>query len=799
MFNVIIWWAVITCLGIIAFPYLYPLLKNLPDRGYSIAKTFGVLVMSYGLWFSVTFGFLPNSRGSILLLIYILALGSIYLLSRHRRSILEFISQNRRLLLAQEAVFAIGFLVLVVIRAFNPQIEATEKPMDFAFLNSSIRSPSFPPLDPWLSGHTISYYYMGYLVFGSIVQLTAVPSSVGYNLALALIFGLAASGVFGVVYNLVRIASLESHKPVHRAIPYLAGTTGVIIVLVVGNLEVLFELARSHGTGSPDFWNWLGIRELNTPYVSQHWYPTDNWWWWRASRVIGTIDGDRTLDLTITEFPFFSFLLGDMHPHVMALPFAIASVALAMDVFISHRSISLWPLREKIPYILMAAILIGSFVALNAWDLPTYLGFFLLAGLVSQLRYYGYHTKKELLGFVLWAAAIVVLAVLFYLPFYLTTGAGLYSVLGPDEAKTGLGLPIALWNSPYSRPTHIVIFWGLFLFIVLSFIVAALASYRGPKWALIPIALLPVIALVPLELFINKTGNLSPPLLVEIVQRWWAVPPALVLGAILFSRTSATLSSTTPQIEEQRPGAVDFVILMVTAGLLLIAVCETVYIKDAFRNRMNTVFKLYYQAWLFLGLASAFTIYYFYLIWDSKSLWHRIGKVTWMTGVAVLFFSTLLYPVAAIIDKTSSFRGPATLDGTAFVERVDSYEAEAIAWLKEQETNGQSVVLEANGDQYSSYGRVSSRTGYPTVLGWYGHELQWRGSDAGFRERPRDIETMYTTEDKRQIIDLFKKYNISYVFVGSLERNKYPRGTAGFHNYMDIAFQNPGVTIYKVP
>ena len=813
MFNVIVWWAVVTLLGMIAFPYLYPLLKNLPDRGYSIAKTFGILALSYSLWLSVTFGLLPNSRGSILLIAYLLALGSLYLLSRHRRGILESIRQNRRLLIAEEAVFAIAFLILVLLRAFNPQIEATEKPMDFAFLNSSIRSPSFPPLDPWLSGHTISYYYMGYLVFGSIIQLTAIPPSVGYNLSIGLIFALSASGIFGIVYNLIRIASSESTRHVHRAIPYLAGMTGVIIVLVAGNLEVIFELARAHGAGSPDFWKWLGVKELNSPYLSQHWYPTDNWWWWRATRVIGTVEGDTALDVTITEFPFFSFLLGDLHPHVMALPLAVASVALAADLFNKDRPTSLWPMREKLPYIFMAAVLIGSFGALNAWDLPTYLGFFLLAGLVSHLRYYGHHPRRKLLGFVLWSATLVALAAILYSPFYLTTGAGLYSTLGPDDAKGGL--PMALWNGPFSRPAHIFIFWGFFLFITMSLIVAAVLSSKGAKWLPIPMVLLPVFALIPVEFVISQKGNVSPSYLVEIVQRWWPLFPALVSGVVLFSRMTARRQSPAMPPEEMRSRAMDFAILMALVGLLLIAVCETVFIRDVFRNRMNTIFKFYYQAWLFLGLASTFTIYYFCYNWRGKGVWQRASKTGWMTAVAALFILTILYPMASVIDKTSNFKGSATLDGTAFVQRVDPYEAEAIAWLQKQETNGlvlsaslsssttrgqgPPVVLEANGDQYSSYGRVSSRTGFPTVLGWYGHELQWRGNDAGFRDRPKDIEAMYTTEDKRQVMDIFKKYEVAYVFVGSLERSKYPRGIAGFQSYMDIAFQNPGVTIYRVP
>jgi uncharacterized membrane protein len=85
---------------------------------------------------------------------------------------------------------------------------------------------------------------------------------------------------------------------------------------------------------------------------------------------------------------------------------------------------------------------------------------------------------------------------------------------------------------------------------------------------------------------------------------------------------------------------------------------------------------------------------------------------------------------------------------------------------------------------------VSVATGLPTVRGWYVHEWLWRSDTDLLNERSADIETIYTGEDEQAVRDLIKKYNISYIYIGSLERSMYA-------NINDDLLQSIGTVAYS--
>jgi uncharacterized membrane protein len=214
---------------------------------------------------------------------------------------------------------------------------------------------------------------------------------------------------------------------------------------------------------------------------------------------------------------------------------------------------------------------------------------------------------------------------------------------------------------------------------------------------------------------------------------------------------------------------------------------------------MNTVFKLYYQAWVLLALASAFGAFY---------LWHTLKRgfrAAWAFGFALLFALSMVYPALAVPSRTNNFEansdsGIPTLDGWHWVRRYYPDDYAAIEFLR-QTSAPNSVILEAVGDQYSFYNRVSVATGLPTILGWGGHELQWRGDydEAGPRER--DVETIYKTFDARQALELLEKYGVDYVIVGSLERDKYQLGTPMIEKFAkigELVFNEGSMRIYRI-
>jgi uncharacterized membrane protein len=172
----------------------------------------------------------------------------------------------------------------------------------------------------------------------------------------------------------------------------------------------------------------------------------------------------------------------------------------------------------------------------------------------------------------------------------------------------------------------------------------------------------------------------------------------------------------------------------------------------------------------------------------------------WRAAAVVLLACGFVYTTLAPLSKTGNFAGPPTLDGLAWLERRNPHERAAIAWLAEQP--GTPVVLEASGGEYSDFNRASAFTGLPSVLGWAGHEYQWRGSTPEPAVRKADIDTIYRTLDSATAERLLQKYNVRYVYVGDPERQTYGGGPAvaldKFARLGEVAFRNERVVIYRI-
>ncbi len=242
--------------------------------------------------------------------------------------------------------------------------------------------------------------------------------------------------------------------------------------------------------------------------------------------------------------------------------------------------------------------------------------------------------------------------------------------------------------------------------------------------------------------------------------------------------------STTPDVHP-------FVLLLILLATLLVFMPEFFYLRDQFGWRINTIFKFYYQAWLLWGIAVAFGV-----VWllDRARGAVRVGI---QAGLVVLLGIGFIYPVLGILDKTHGFR-PAqglALDGTRQGYYLSQDELAAIDWLRDAPSG---YLVEAVGGSYSAYGRVSANTGYPTVLGWPGHESQWRGGSREMGTRERDIQNLYTTRDwdeARRILDL---YDIQYVYIGPLERAAYTVSDLKFQRFMNPVFSQGPVVIYEL-
>jgi YYY domain-containing protein len=265
----------------------------------------------------------------------------------------------------------------------------------------------------------------------------------------------------------------------------------------------------------------------------------------------------------------------------------------------------------------------------------------------------------------------------------------------------------------------------------------------------------------------------------------------VILGLVSFLVALVlVLRSVAEKQSQPVVGTGDFVLLLLAVGALLALSVEFVYIKDHFSNRMNTVFKFYFQAWILWGIGGAYAL----AVFMRRG---GVGAKIVSAVAAILILAGLVYPALAIPKRAAEYGGPATLDGTAYLAKSRPEDYAAIAWLDEN-VKGAPVILETPGGSYSYEGRVSALTGLPTVLGWAGHEHQWRGTFDEQASRQEDINTLYTSVDKAEVLTLLDKYDISYVYVGPLERNRYPvEGLAKFAGLMEVVYESGGVAIYK--
>jgi YYY domain-containing protein len=711
---------------------------------------------------------LPNTRWAIILIVVFFAVCSCVLFWRRRSEIKEYLSRNRSVIIATEAIFLSAFILYAVIRSYNPEIVNTEKPMDFAFLNAIMRTDYFPPHDPWLSGFSLNNYYFGHMIVATLSKFTGVSTAVSFNLSLALIFALAAAGAFSIVYNLVKMC----HKGIKTAIGF--GVIAAVFLLILGNLEGALETGYAHGMGSEGFWNWVGINGLQTPYHSGHWYPSEFWWWWHASRVIAPVGG---ID-TITEFPYFSFLLGDLHAHLLSLPFVLLSLTVILNLFATEEPLGLGWLRKNIaPFILMV-ICIGALGAIHTWDLLIYL-FIFVAAVWIQTRV-RHSTERWWKGWGLIGGIAIVGSILFYLPFYLNMSSPVNG--------------ISLWKGPDARILHQIILWGLFLFIGVSFLVAqSRGILKSSLWRVGAITAGALLFLwIAWAVAVAASGGGA-----NIGLRFaYSIPPIILLTAVVVIAFN--------KIKEDKVNpSVIFVLLLIFTGLLLVYGCGLFYVNDGWFGRMNTVFRFYYQAWILFALASAFGLYYIWSHWKVARIRGNIVKSCWWFVFTLLLVGSLLYPIAATCSRTNAFSSNPTLDGLAYLKESNPSEYEAISWIDDN-IDGAPVILEAVGDVYSTYGRVSVFTGLPTVLGWEQHERHWRGwtesgSDIVTQARRDDVNFIYQSDDLDQVKAIISKYNITFVYVGDLERASYGEDVAmKFADFTDVIFENEGVIIYKV-
>jgi YYY domain-containing protein len=847
MTQFLLWFLLATFLGWLTFPLTFRLFPALADRGFSLARTAGMLLWGYAFWMMASLGIVQNDGGGLLLGLVVLTLLSGSCLSRQeaRKSMGDWIRSNVRLIITVEVLFLLGFAFLAFVRAGNPEIAGTEKPMELAFINAILHSPSFPPHDPWLSGYAISYYYFGYVLTAMLAKATGSLGSVAFNLMLSLVFALSAVGAYGMIFNLMSAWRKSHPSPARQGSLTGYPLLGPFFLLIVSNFEGFLEILHRRGLFwkfNPDgsafsrFWQWLDLKDLRTPPVLPlGWLPDRYYWWWRASRVVTEYNLANDWHEIIDEFPFFSYLLGDLHPHVLAMPFGLLAVGMALNLLLGG-----WKGKTNLGFIqlpvsptslLFGSIILGGLAFLNTWDIL--LGFALLVGAFVLMRAQesGW-TWKRLEDIFLLGIPLGLLAILLYLPFYAgfssqaggilpnlenpTRGAHLWIMFGPLLLAL-LAYLIHLWRGQ-KQPANWKLGFGLAGALILalwifSWLLGLLARQKMPDFVANYLASQGFMSTI---LYFSAATMRRLNFISSLLTLFVLAGAAL---GFLIRRGNGREAGGNGSEEEPSHDAISptpFILFLLLLGTLLVLAPEFVFLRDQFNNRMNTIFKFYYQAWLLWSLAAAFGVAV--LLQQLQRAWN----VVFRTGLGLALFLSLVYPILGLLTKTDNYKVPAflehlktarangdpapwqtaaqvwTLDGGAFYEVIYPDDMAAATWLR---TAPYGVVVEASkvDASYTDFSRISTYSGLPTILGWPMHEGQWRGSYEPQGNRQEDIRQLYETSSWEEAQAILTQYAVRYICVGTLERNTYRLHESKFQEHMVPVFQQGQVVIYEVP
>jgi YYY domain-containing protein len=734
-------------------------------------------------------------------------------------------------IIATEAIFVVAFAGFTVLRLINPDLWHSayggEKPMDFAYLNAVIKSDYFPPYDPWLAGGYINYYYFGQVIVGSLTKLTGILPWVSYNLAIPTIAALTAISVASAVYNLLIPGPRATRARQRWAIG--GGVAGTLLAVLFGNLhgivqpvEYLIKLDRGAEmpllpvvTGIVSFFRGLVIRLTAPPDA----LPLFQFDFWGPTRVI-TTEGIAP----ITEFPYFTFLYGDLHAHLIAMPIGLLLVGLAINLVRQPaesrlvwrdgpgrfrdlaRSAIAWGASPLGLTLLAAALAIGVIRMTNSWDYPTYLGLVSVAVLISARHRAVDGWMGAVKRTVVLSAVVAVASQVAVLPF-LRRYELFYT--GVEFTKTQTIVP------------HYLIIMGCFLAILAVFLAFQLWALRS-RLADSSLALLGTVSAPSASYAVATAPTVTlPPALDRAAL---AVCAAGVFIAALFAMRGIPVVTVagiwfmalTLVVALHRPGVRMRFTYLLAATALAVTAGVDVFVLKGDVGRMNTVFKFYLQAWFFLSIVSGVLLTLMARrAWGSRWLlaqrWRRIALAVVVIPILITFIYPLLGTPAKLQHRFVYL--PPTLDGMLFMSEARYIDKEqnmrmpddyaAINWMLDA-IRGTPVIVEGLSPLYHWRNRVTNFTGLPSVVGWDHHQSQQRGEYAWMvQERVRDVETLFQSpvaSDARRILD---RYRVEYIYVGQQERVYYPGpGLEKFEQMvgsdLERVYRQGAVTIYRV-
>ncbi|HEY1292319.1 MAG TPA: DUF2298 domain-containing protein, partial [Chloroflexota bacterium] len=702
-----VWFVLIELLALSAVPALWRALPFLADRGYGASKILGLAAVAYVSWLVASLRLAPFERPLLLLAWLLLLVASGVAVWRHRSAFLAWLRHERGLLLVTESVFVVGFALFTWVRAANPDlwhpVFGGEKPMNFAYLNAVVKSDYFPPYDPWFAGGIINYYYYGLVPIAAAIKLTGILPEIAFNLAEPTLYGALCAGVFSLAFALS--LPLRGLSIVRRGHAYLAGIAAVLLTAVLGNLDaglqVLDQLWALGGQLSPTSG---GVARLAAGLLAltqgAHFPVLD---FWRSTRFIGPEEPGP-----IHEFPYFTFLYGDLHAHQLALPITVAVLLVGLNLM---RSLRANPRRAPWAGLVIAGVLVGMLRATNTWDFPTYaavVGLMLVLGSLPGLRKMERSAIQTLVVSLLVFGVVSQLALAPYLQRYQL----FYTGVDPVKARTALSQFLTIFGLSF------FVCGSLFAWYVVQASRRAAAVRRQSH-------LVPEPGYYGMVLPLSGLSGYASPAA-------WAVGIGAVLGLVFVAtgyQTRGLLifgigAAAAACISQWRRSNRALQAALVGVALFATLIPEFVALQGDI-GRMNTVFKFYLQAWVLLSITAAVALGWLARQSGRDHLLRQV-RPAWVALLVIFVLASVAYPLLASKGKIGlRFSDmPLSLDGMQFMDfaqyRDDGQDlnlpgdAQAIRWMQDN-VQGTPVVLEGRSPVYHWGSRFSIYTGLPTI------------------------------------------------------------------------------------
>ena len=704
--------ALIELFGAAAFVLYLPLLRRLPDAGLGVSKVLGLLTMALATFVGAAWLERPLDRSLVVGLAAAFVAGGGWRAWRRRSELAELWRARRRILSWVEAITVACFVALVLLRASNPDLwhpsRSGEKPFELAFLTAVLRSRTLPVYDPWFSGGALNYYYGGWYLLAAPARILRTTPGLVLNLGIGAVGACGAGSAFSLGSALA--AGLHDRWR-RRSRSARAAITG-------GGLATFFVLFASNGAIVSPLWRKVTGR-----------FGSGQLDWWSLSRVIPD-------SVAITEFPAWSVLFADLHPHLMDIPVLLAVGGLAWvwhDALVADRR------RDAVLLGAALGVVVGFVRMTNTWDFPLAL---LLVGMAAVLTWWRRSAWRPLVGPL---AAFVATVVVVFWP-YVRRGEVFDAGFDPAQLRT----PTASWLQQYG------VFLAASVLVVFDAVSAAVSRSR-PRWRRVTAAQVLVSAAVVAEI----GYTLARP---DFAVFQLTASLALGCGWTAWQRRSTEaggLAAVGP--------------LVLAVGWAIQAAVEMVTVRND-GGRMNTVFKFWYQSWLVLAVGTAAVV--------TTELVRRDGlrraATAFVAVAAVLSFAFWWWATPVRLDDRISapglsLAGEAVLspsfvmdvDGQRFVPADDVPLAD---WLRAN-VAGIRPIAEAPGIDYRWTSRMSWMTGLPSPIGWPYHERQQRRAyEPAIDQRIADLTSLYTSTNPADLARVLATYRIEYVVFGTQER-----------------------------